>query len=131
MEGDLHTLLKQKKQFPYYEACEVVKQIINGYFDIYKQGYLHRDIKPANIFHKNGSYKIGDFGFAIPAKDSPQHRSYNVGSPVYMPPEALKDNNFSYICDTWAIGIIFYQLLKGLVPWRAISEPKLYEKIMN
>jgi hypothetical protein len=33
--------------------------------------------------------------------------------------------------DTWAIGIIFFQLIKGLVPWRAISEKKLHEKIMT
>jgi serine/threonine protein kinase len=43
---------------------------VTGYVDVYKSGYLHRDIKPANIFYRNGSYKIGDFGFAIPAKDS-------------------------------------------------------------
>lgn len=121
MEGDLHTLLKQKKQFPYYEAVEVIKQIIIGYYDIYKNGYLHRDIKPANIFYKKDTYKIGDFGFAIPATDAHNHRHYNVGSPVYMPPEALKENIYSPTCDTWAIGIIFFQLLKGLAPWRAVS----------
>lgn len=46
-----------------------MKQIITGYFDIYKEGYLHRDIKPANVFYRKGVYKIGDFGFAIPIKD--------------------------------------------------------------
>ncbi len=66
----MHTLLKQKKQFPYYEACDIIKQIINGYYDVYKNGFLHRDIKPANIFYKNSTFKIGDFGFAIPSKDS-------------------------------------------------------------
>lgn len=60
-------MLKQKKQFPYYEAVEILKQLINGYNDIHKVGFLHRDIKPANIFYKKGVYKIGDFGFAIPA----------------------------------------------------------------
>jgi serine/threonine protein kinase len=43
-----------------------------------------------------------------------------------MPPEALKENVYSVSCDVWAIGIIFYQLLKGSVPWRAISEQVLY-----
>ncbi len=52
MEGDLHSLLKQKKQFPYYEAVEILKQIIVGYCDIYNRGYLHRDIKPANVFYR-------------------------------------------------------------------------------
>lgn len=47
-----------------------------------------------------------------------------------MPPEALKDNIYSVSCDTWAIGIIFYQIIKGVVPWRAISQQKLHQKIL-
>lgn len=48
-----------------------------------------------------------------------------------MPPEALKENIFSHGSDIWAIGVIFFQLLKGLAPWRAVSEKKLYDKIMS
>lgn len=73
----------------------------------------------------------GDFGFTIPISDIPSHKNYNVGSPVYMPPEALKENIYSVSCDVWAIGIIFYQLLKGMVPWRAVSEKVLYDKMIN
>lgn len=54
-----------------------------------------------------------------------------MGSPVYMPPEALKENLYSVSCDTWAIGIIFYQMIKGVVPWRAISEQALHQKILS
>ncbi len=59
-------MLKQRKTIPYYEAVEILKQLIVGYLDVNKSGYIHRDIKPANIFYKNGIYKIGDFGFTIP-----------------------------------------------------------------
>lgn len=130
-EGDLNTLLRQRRTFPYFEAVEVMRQLIQGYYDIHKAGYVHRDVKPANIFHKNGIYKFGDFGFTVPVADLAQHRHYNVGSPVYMPPEALKDNNFSVSCDVWALGVIFFQLLKGSVPWRALAENILYEKMRN
>lgn len=65
-EGDLSNQLKQRKNIPYPESIEIIKQIISGYLDIYNTGYLHRDIKPANIFYKQNVYKIGDFGFAIP-----------------------------------------------------------------
>lgn len=98
---------------------------------MHNSGYLHRDIKPANIFYRNGTYKLGDFGFAIPRCELDKHKDYNVGSPVYMPPEALKDNIYSVSCDTWAIGIIFYQMIKGVVPWRAISEQALHKKIVS
>ena len=67
-----------------------MRQLMNGYMDIYRIGYLHRDIKPANIFYRGSNYKIGDFGFALPVSEVDKHKNYNVGSPVYMPPEALK-----------------------------------------
>lgn len=67
-----------------------MRQLIKGYYDIYQAGFVHRDIKPANIFYKNGVYKYGDFGFCIPISEIHAHQHYNVGSPVYMPPEALK-----------------------------------------
>jgi len=46
-----------------------MRQLIVGYYDIHKAGYIHRDIKPANIFYKSGVYKYGDFGFAIRYND--------------------------------------------------------------
>lgn len=67
-----------------------MKQIVNGYSDIYKNGIIHRDLKPANIFFKKNIIKIADFGFAIKSTNSHQYKQYNLGSPTYMSPEALK-----------------------------------------
>lgn len=130
-EGDLGSMLKQRKTVPYFEAVEIMRQLTLGYLDIHRAGFIHRDIKPANILCKGGIYKFADFGFTIPIHEIPNHRNYNVGSPVYMPPEALKENVYSVSCDIWALGIIFFQLLRGAVPWRAISEQVLYEKMMS
>jgi serine/threonine protein kinase len=79
-------MLKNRKVIPYFEAVDIMKQLIQGYHDIHRAGFIHRDIKPANIFYINGIYKYGDFGFAIPINDLDSHKTYNVGSPVYMPP---------------------------------------------
>ena len=50
-------------------------------------GIVHRDLKPANILlDKNNHVKIGDFGFAIKAKDARKQSHYNIGSPLYMAP---------------------------------------------
>jgi serine/threonine protein kinase len=42
-----------------------MKQLLEGYLDVYKCGIVHRDLKPANLFFKKGVLKLADFGFAI------------------------------------------------------------------
>lgn len=51
--------------------------------------------------------------------DSKKYSSYNVGSPIYMPPEALNENKYSFKSDIWALGVIYYEMLTGKTPWRA------------
>lgn len=53
---------------------------------------MHRDLKPANILISNGILKIADLGFSIKSKDALKPSNYNVGSPLYMAPESLRNN---------------------------------------
>lgn len=88
------------------------------------KGYIHRDLKPQNIFLKDANgitIKIADFGFAVDLKDS-KLMSANVGSPLYMPYEALTDMKFSIKSDIFALGSIWYELLTGQTPFQASSE---------
>ena len=102
-----------------------MKQIIIGYSNMHKSSIIHRDLKPANIFLKNGEIKIADFGFAMKSVDGKKYCSYNVGSPIYMPPEALNENKYSFKSDIWAIGVIFFEMLTGKTPWKAKTEKEL------
>lgn len=120
--GDLSKFIAQKRGLPEAEAVEILKQIVRGYEEISKNRIIHRDLKPANILLKDNKIKIADFGFAMKATDSRKYSSYNVGSPIYMPPEALNDNKYSFKSDVWAIGVIFYELLTGRTPWKARTE---------
>lgn len=106
--GDLARLIKEHKKMPEGKAIDLLSQIINGYRGIHRFGIVHRDLKPANIFFADSEVKIADFGFAIRNADLKKHSNYNVGSPVYMPLEALNDNIYSSKSDVWAIGVIFY-----------------------
>ena len=99
-----------------------MKQIIIGYSSLHKSNVIHRDLKPANIFLKDTEIKLADFGFAMKASDGKKYCSYNVGSPIYMPPEALNENKYSFKSDIWAIGVIFYEILTGKTPWKAKTE---------
>lgn len=66
-----------------------LKDIISGYVELAKKGFLHRDLKLANIFIKDKKAKIGDFGFAKKQEAEKCKETYSVGSPLYMAPETL------------------------------------------
>lgn len=78
---------------------------------------MHRDLKPANIFRNGETWKIGDFGFSIVCRTDSFFDKINVGTPLYMPPESLKTNKYSFKSDIFAIGIILYEMLTGRTPW--------------
>ena len=69
-----------------YKNTWVTSEVIEGVKYLMKMGIIHRDIKPANILRGDKIWKIADFGFAMKSTDSKKYSSYNVGSPIYMPP---------------------------------------------
>ena len=52
---------------------------------------------------------------------------YNVGTPLYMSPSSITQNHYSAKSDIWSIGVIFYELLFGMVPWQADSDKVLVD----
>ena len=123
--GDLAKHISTKKSLSEADASAIMNQVINGYNHMQARGIIHRDLKPANIFLRNSEVKIADFGFAMRQADCKKYSSYNVGSPVYMPPEALNENKYSFKSDIWALGVIYYEMLTGKTPWRAKTEKEL------
>ena len=64
-----------------------MNEIISGFRSLLEKQIVHRDLKPNNILvDKNGSLKIGDFGFAINSQEARKQTMYNIGSPLYMAP---------------------------------------------
>ena len=56
-------MIKKKRKLSESEAMNILKDIVSGFIEIGKNGFLHRDLKLANIFIKDGIAKIADFGF--------------------------------------------------------------------
>jgi serine/threonine protein kinase len=130
-EGDLAKTIETRGPLKEAQALEIMAQVVRGYLDVHAKGIIHRDLKPANVFF-NAVWKLADFGFAVRASgDEPTRYSYNVGSPLYMPPEALANNLYSFKSDIWALGIIFYELLTAKTPWLASSEKELERRIRH
>lgn len=84
--GDLEGYVKKKPNqlLPEGEALYYLKQIMNGFQELYKEKIMHRDFKMANIFLHNDILVIGDFGFAKAGFEMAQTK---LGTPVTMAPE--------------------------------------------
>lgn len=109
-----------KRGLSHSQALALMPHIVTGYLQFQAKRIVHRDLKPANILLTHGGHvRIADFGFAIRAEVLTKGSKYNVGSPLYMAPESLRKNEYSYRSDIWALGVIFYEMLFADTPWRA------------
>jgi serine/threonine protein kinase len=72
--------------------------------------------------------KIADFGFAKRLNSNPRE-AVNVGSPLYMSPEALKNNIYTVKSDIWSLGVMIYEMVHGKAPWESSTEKELLDKI--
>ena len=97
----------------------------------HRQGIIHRDIKPANIMLcDNGDIKITDFGAALmPSME--QTQLSGVGSPAYMSPEQVREEELTHQTDIYSLGVVLYRLLTGHFPYDADTAYALIHKIMH
>ena len=84
---------------------------------LHDHGIVHRDLKPANIFLENGMVKVGDYGLSKAIGSSQRTaQTHSVGTVHYMAPE-ISTGNYGKPIDTYAAGIILYEMLTGRVPF--------------
>lgn len=96
-------------------AAEMIFGILAGLEHLHLKQIIHRDLKPANILLQGETPRLTDFGISRILKSTSQ--SSNIaGTPVYMAPEAF-DGKRSAQTDIWSVGIIFYELLTGCLPY--------------
>lgn len=116
-------------------CCDYGSQILYGLDVIHKNMIVHRDLKPENIFlTKTNTIKIVDFGLSkIIDFSSITATGTQIGSPLYMSPEQIKDSkNIDYRSDYYCFGVIFFELLTNTTPYgRITSREELFYKIIN
>lgn len=109
----------------------MLRQVVAGCEELLRQGIVHRDLKPANILLSKGKAKLADFGMAkFVANEELLLRSH-VGTPYYMAPQVLQRIEYTRKCDIWSLGVIFYELLCGQLPWNGRNELSLLDSILN
>lgn len=110
------------------QLMPLLEQMVSAMVEAEKRGFLHRDIKPANILFKNGNIKIADWGFSRLLEAGQTACSF-IGSPAYMAPEILKGEDYTSKADVWSLGVLLYETLTGVCPWRSTSVNTLYSEI--
>jgi serine/threonine protein kinase len=127
----LDELIRLNGPFPPVQALKVFQAIAEAVGYIHSNSIVHRDIKSNNIkIDSEGDVKLLDFGIAK-AATSPKLTAVGdvIGTFTYMAPELLKGGTADSRSDIWSLGILFYEMVSGEVPFRADTIGQLFEQI--
>jgi tRNA A-37 threonylcarbamoyl transferase component Bud32 len=100
------------------KCIAVIAQVCDALAYAHQHDIIHRDIKPANIMMlKDGSVKVTDFGIARVITSTKTRTGIIKGTPYYMSPEQTQGNELNGQSDVFSLGVVFYQLLTGKLPF--------------
>jgi eukaryotic-like serine/threonine-protein kinase len=126
-------LMSREREMEPDLAAMVVLELSKAISVAHVKGIVHRDLKPENILiHKDGFLKILDFGLAYLWEGTDLTMPGTiVGSPAYMSPEQIRGDKPSPKMDLFSLGILFYLLLTGELPFKGKSRRETFELILN
>lgn len=115
----LKEYIQQQGSVDVVEAVEIMKQLTNAIGQAHVSGLIHRDIKPQNILMDDyGNVKITDFGIAIALSATVLTQTNSIlGSVHYLSPEQARGGMATKKSDIYALGIVFFELLTGQMPF--------------
>ena len=108
----------------------LLANMILGIEYIHSKGVVHRDIKPENIiFNSKGYLKITDFG--ISCYKEKLDKKDDSGTPAYMAPETIKGKKQDYSVDFYSLGVVGYEVMKGIVPYDSNDREEIKKMMKN
>lgn len=132
----LRAILNQEKKLPIDRASTLAHRTCDALDYMHKHGIVHRDLKPENIMvDDDDQIKLIDFGIAM-KEDARRLTFVNVssllGTPDYISPEQVKGARGDQRSDIYAMGIIFYEMLTGRVPFVGANPlAVMNERVLN
>lgn len=116
------------------EAVQVLAAMAQALEYAHNQGYIHRDIKPDNIMFRNRETPVlVDFGIAkaIGTTTKLTKTGMSIGTPHYMSPEQIRGQEVDGRADLYSLGVLFYEMLTGDVPYKATDYIAVVMKHLN
>ncbi len=147
--GELFDYIKKRGRLTEPEAAYLAKQIVGALDYCHRNGIVHRDLKPENILiDENNNAKLVDFGLAtfyVPHDESSGEAVHGesdeakmtllqtqCGSPHYAAPEVLLGlGYYGPSADVWSLGVLFFAMITGSLPFTARAVPQLVQKIVS
>ena len=136
VEGsDLHEAMLKDGRLPFPRALAIARQLCAALEAAHAEGVIHRDLKPRNILLDNAGHAcISDFGLAKSIDESSgalTHTSDFLGTPLYMSPEQIESRHLDRRSDLYSLGLIFYEMVTGEVPFSGRSSLQVMHSRMT
>lgn len=130
---DLTHYCKSGQLLPVSTVLSIVARVAEALGYAHKQQVVHRDIKPANIMFdlEHDAVKVTDFGIARITDASKTRTGLVLGTPSFMSPEQLAGKKVDGRSDLYSLGVMLFQLLTGVLPFRGASMAELMHKIAH
>uniref|UniRef100_A0A1I7YWD2 non-specific serine/threonine protein kinase n=1 Tax=Steinernema glaseri TaxID=37863 RepID=A0A1I7YWD2_9BILA len=135
--GDLYYHLNKEVQ-EFKEGFSEPRTRFYGAEIVCALGYLHennivyRDLKLENLLlDKDGHIKIADFGLCKEDISYGDRTRTFCGTPEYLAPEVLEDNDYGRAVDWWGVGVVMYEMMCGRLPFYSKDHDKLFEMILG
>ena len=118
---------------PVAQVVSVVARVAEALDYAHQLNVVHRDIKPANVMYEglSDTVKVTDFGIARVTDASRTRTGMVLGTPSFMSPEQIAGKKVDGRSDLYSLGVMAFQLLTGVLPYRADSMAELMFKIAN
>jgi eukaryotic-like serine/threonine-protein kinase len=130
---DLIDFCKERALLPIPRVLSIVARVAEALAYAHRQNVVHRDIKPANIMYEfdSDTVKVTDFGIARITDSSKTKTGLVLGTPSFMSPEQIAGKKVDGRSDLYSLGVMLFQMLSGVLPFRGESMAELMYKIAN